>query len=48
MTIEALPRNVAQDGALDRLLQDVDMVCVTDLDRETVVGLPGLHLDPIY
>ncbi|KAI0726229.1 hypothetical protein C8Q72DRAFT_537406 [Fomitopsis betulina] len=37
VTIEALPRNVAQDGALDRLLQDVDMVCVTDLDRETVI-----------
>lgn len=47
VTIQALPRNVARDDTLDTLLQDVDMVCVTDMDRETLVGPPGLHLAPI-
>lgn len=47
VTIEALPRNVGQDDTLGTLLQSVDMVCVTDVDRETLVGLPGLRLAPI-
>ncbi|TFY61281.1 hypothetical protein EVJ58_g4599, partial [Rhodofomes roseus] len=37
VTIEALPRNVTDEDALQSLLKDVDLICVTDLDRETLI-----------
>lgn len=38
VTVEALPAAVKLEGhTLDSLVKDVDMVCVTDLDRESVV-----------
>ncbi|KZT64617.1 hypothetical protein DAEQUDRAFT_814855 [Daedalea quercina L-15889] len=37
VTIEALPKIATQDDALESLLHDVDMVCVTDMDRETLI-----------
>ncbi|KAH9925557.1 uncharacterized protein B0H18DRAFT_1008963 [Fomitopsis serialis] len=37
VTIEALPKHVTQDNTLESLLHDVDMVCVTDMDRSTLI-----------
>lgn len=38
VTVEALPAAVKLEGhTLDSLVKDVDMVCVTDLDRESVI-----------
>lgn len=38
MTVDVLPTaSAVDDNALDALLRDVDMVCVTDVDRQTLV-----------
>ncbi len=40
MKVETITDVVVQDEGFERVLQSVDLVCVTDLDRNSLVSTP--------